>query len=65
MKKLHFLQCFDVTDAVNDGIEDFNRLSGNPCKTKKEAANQVVQKLNKPSKILLVAVLATFVKLFK
>jgi hypothetical protein len=65
MKKLHLLQCFDVTDAVKDGIEDFNRLSGNPCRIKKEAAKPVVQKFNKPYKILLVAVLATFVKLFK
>ena len=35
MKKIHFLQCFDVADAVKDGIEDFNRLSGYAAKKSK------------------------------
>ncbi len=34
MKKIKLLQCYDVTDAVQDGIEDFNRLSGYSPKIK-------------------------------
>lgn len=65
MKKLHFLKCFDITEAVKDGIEDFNRLSGNSCTIKKSAGKPIVQKFNKSNKILLVAMLAVFVKIFK
>jgi hypothetical protein len=65
MKKIHLLQCFDVTDAVKDGIEDFNRLSGYNCQMRKSEVKPVVQKVNKPFKILLVTVLAIIVKFFK
>jgi hypothetical protein len=65
MKKLHLLQCFDVTDAVKDGIEDFNRLSGYRCKLNVAAARCTDKKLNKPFKILWVAILAMVIKIFK
>lgn len=65
MRKLHLLQCFDVTDAVKDGIAAFNRLSGNACQIQKETTKPVVQKVNKPFKILLLAILAIIVKVFK
>jgi len=65
MKKIHFLQCFDVTDAVKDGIEDFNRLSGYNCQKRKPLVKPVVQKIKKPFKILTVTILAIIVKFFK
>jgi len=65
MKKLHLLQCFDVTDAVKDGIEAFNSLSGKAGRIEKEAAKPGVQKFKKPIKILSVAILAIIVKIFK
>lgn len=65
MKKLHLLQSFDVTDAVKDGIDDFNRLSGNACQIKKEVIKPVVEKAYRPFKILSLAILAIIVKFFK
>ncbi len=65
MKKLHLLKCFDVTDAVKDGIEAFNNLSGKAGRIEKEAAKPVVKKFNKSGKILSVAIMATILKIFK
>jgi hypothetical protein len=65
MKKLHLLQCFDVTDAVQNGIDDFNSLSGYNRQKRKAATKAVIQKMNKPFKILSVTVLTIIVKFFK
>lgn len=65
MRKLHLLQCFDVTDAVQNGIDDFNRLSGCNCPVSKAATKPVVKKMNKPAKILSVALLSIIIKFFK
>jgi hypothetical protein len=64
MRKLHLLQCFDVTDAVKDGIDDFNRLSGYNCPDRKAPTKPVVKKVYKPFKILTVSILAIIVKIF-
>lgn len=65
MRKLHLLHCFDVTDAVKDGIDDFNRLSGCNCPVRKAATKPVVQKVYKPFKILTVLILAIIIKIFR
>jgi hypothetical protein len=66
MKKLHLLQCFDVTDAVKDGIDDFNKLSGFKsvetkefiCHPKKTPAKNVF-------KMLTLSIIALAVKIIK
>jgi hypothetical protein len=65
MKKLHLLQCFDVTDAVKDGIEDFNRLSGYSCKSKIISSKHTDKNIKNPFKILWVVILAIIIKYFK
>jgi hypothetical protein len=65
MRKLHLLHCFDVTDAVKDGIDDFNRLSGCKCPVSKAPTKPAVKKVYKPFKILTVSILAIIIKFFR
>lgn len=65
MKKIKFLQCYDVTDAVQDGIEDFNRLSGYSPKTKlkiKSIKKPIVKNLFNFISLTIITLLAKIIK---
>jgi hypothetical protein len=66
MKKLHLLQCFDVTDAVKDGIEDFNRLSGyTAIKRKKVITPFKKSPVKNVFKLMALAIIALIMKVTK
>lgn len=65
MKKVNLLQCFDVTDAVQNGIDDFNSLSGYNCPVREAATKPDIKKMYKPVKILSVMLLAIIIKFLK
>jgi hypothetical protein len=56
-----FFKCFKVDDAVKDGIDDFNRLSG--CKKLPVTAREKTKQPNGKGLLLLLSVLV--IKLFK
>lgn len=65
MKKIHFLQCFDVADAVKDGIEDFNRLSGYASKKGKVIVPVKKTTVKQYLKFLSLAVITLLTKIIK
>ena len=65
MKKVNLLQCFDITDAVQNGIDDFNRLSGCNSTPAKAFIKPDIEQMNKSEKILSVMLLAIIIKFFK
>ena len=65
MKKLHLLQCFDVADAVQDGIEDFNRLSGYTPKKKLKIIPIKKPMLKNTFNFISLTIITLFAKIIK
>jgi hypothetical protein len=65
MKKIHFLQCFDVADAVKDGIDDFNRLSGYAAKKSKVIVPEKKVRVKLSVKFIWLAVIPLLSRILK
>ena len=65
MKKIHFLQCFDVADAVKDGIDDFNRLSGYAAKKSKVIVPEKKVSVKLSVKFIWLAVIPLFSRILR